>query len=104
MKKIRKIGVLSSVKFSTVFMTLAGLIAGILYSFGGFFIDLLVSLGWIVTTETPGLSYGTMLAFGALIGMPLIGAISGFIAGIIGAFLYNLAAGWIGGIEVDFEE
>ncbi len=35
--------------------------------------------------------------------MPVMFAIFGFIAGAIGAFLYNLAAGWFGGIKMDFE-
>jgi len=64
--------------------------ATLLYSFGGFLIDTLVTVGWITTNETPGLSYGTVLAFGALIGMPLIAGIIGFVLGIVEAVLYNL--------------
>lgn len=68
-------------------ISLIGLIIGalcsILYAFGGFFIDLLVSLEFITSDETPGLSYGTVLAFGALIGMPLIFGTIGFIGDLI---------------------
>jgi hypothetical protein len=32
----------------------------------------------MTTNETPGLGFGTVLAFGALIGMPVIFAIAGF--------------------------
>ncbi|MFQ5677381.1 MAG: hypothetical protein ACE5G1_15945, partial [bacterium] len=78
---------------------LIGLILGILYSFGGLIIDALVSMGWITSAETPGLSFGTVLAFGALIGMPIIFATFGFIVGLIEAFLYNLFARWFGGIK-----
>lgn len=67
-----------------------GLILGILYSFGGLLVDLLVTLGIVTTNETPGLSYGTVLAFGALIGMPAIGIVFGFIAGFIIGIFYNL--------------
>ncbi len=35
--------------------------------------------------------------------MPVIYAVMGFVFGIIGSALYNLVAGWIGGIEVDVE-
>ena len=104
MAKLKRVGVFSSAKLLTIIMACVGLIAGIIYSFGGLIIDTLVTIGWVATSETPGLSYGTVLAFGALIGMPLMGAISGFIAGTIGAFLYNLAAKWVGGIEIDFEQ
>ncbi|MAG02810.1 hypothetical protein CMI42_05725 [Candidatus Pacearchaeota archaeon] len=92
MKKPKKIKVLNYAIFQTLIMALVGLLAGILYSFSGLVIDMLVTLGWITTNETPGLSYGTLLAFGALIGMPFYFALFGFITGIIGAFLYNLFA------------
>jgi hypothetical protein len=54
--------------------------------------------------STPGVSWGTALAFLALIGMPIIFATFGFIAGAIGASLYDLVARWVGGIEVHLEQ
>ena len=74
-------------------MAFVGLIAGILYSFGGAIIDVLVSNGWITSASTPGVGWGTALAFLALIGMTSIFATFGLTAGAIGAFLYNLVAG-----------
>lgn len=55
-------------------MGLLGVLCGIFYSFGELIIDGLVTFG-ILSSEavsTPGLSTGTLLAFGALIGMPTI--------------------------------
>jgi hypothetical protein len=95
MATLKKIGVLSSSKLLAVLMAIVGLIAGILYSFGGAIYD-------VFTTGSVNL--GTALAFLALIGMPLIFAVPGFIVGAIGAFLYNLVAGWVGGIEMDFDQ
>jgi hypothetical protein len=104
MARIKKLNVLSFAKFLAVLGALIGLLAGILYSFGGLIVDALVSIGWVSTTETPGLSYGSVLAFGALIGMPVIFAVFGFILGIVGALLYNLFVGrWFGGVELEFE-
>jgi hypothetical protein len=103
MARIKKFNPISFARFQALLGALLGLVAGVIYSFGGLVIDALVTLGWVTTTETPGLSYGTVLAFGALIGMPLIGAISGLITGTVGVFLYNLFAKWFGGIEIDFE-
>jgi hypothetical protein len=37
------------------------------------------------------------------IGMPILYIVLGFIGGIIGAFIYNLSARWIGGIEIEIE-
>ena len=86
----KKIDVLKNAALQAKIAALIGLILGIIYSVGGFFIDLLVTFSVIATPETPGLSYGTLLAFGALIGMPLIAAVIGFTYGLIGGFLYNL--------------
>jgi hypothetical protein len=36
--------------------------------------------------------------------LPVFYGVMGFVFGIIGAVLYNLVAGWIGGFEVEIEE
>jgi len=95
MAKLRKTGVLFLAKLQAVIMAIVGLIAGILYSFGGAIYDV---------PTTGSVNLGTALAFFALIAMPILFAIFGFIVGAIGAFLYNLVAGWFGGIEIDFEQ
>ena len=71
---------------------LIGLLCGIYYSFGGMLIDIGVSYGLLSAERmsTPGLSIGTLMAFGALIGMPLIFMFIGFICGLAQAFSYNL--------------
>lgn len=102
-KQSKRLNVLPVVIFQTVVWTLLGLLAGIIYSFGGLIIDTLVSLGWVTTNETPGLSYGTVLAFGALVGMPLIGAIIGLASGLLGALLFNLFSKWLGWVILKFD-
>jgi hypothetical protein len=99
MKKNNKINIWSLAKFQAILMTLIGLLLGILYSFGGLIVDTLVSLEWISSSETLGLSYGTLLAFGALIGMPVIGCVLGFVLGLIEAVLYNYFVKWFGGVK-----
>jgi hypothetical protein len=103
MKKIKKIGVFSFAKFQAILGALMGMVCGVIYAFGGLIIDALVTMGWMNTTETPGLSFGTLLAFGALIGMPFIGAVAGFLVGIVEALLYNIFAKWYGGLPLHFE-
>jgi hypothetical protein len=103
MAKIKKINPFSFARFQAFLGVLLGLVAGIIYSFGGLAIDILVTLGWVTTTETPGLSYGTVLAFGALIGMPLIGLIAGLVIGFISSILYNVSARWFGEMSIDLE-
>lgn len=97
MKSNRRIKIMAFVKFHSVMGLILGLIFGILYSFGGAIIDILVTLEFLSqgTMETPGLSYGTFLAFGALIGMPLIGLAAGFCMGIIEVVLYKIFSKWL---------
>ncbi len=102
MGKLNKIKILPFAIFQAFLLALIGLLAGIIYSFGGLLIDLLVSMDWITSSETPGLSVGTMLAFGALLGMPLIFGVAGFITGILEAICYNLFTGFFGGLNIDF--
>ena len=103
MANVKKLGVFSFAKFQGLILALFGLIAGIAYSFGGLIVDSLVSLGWVTSPETPGLSYGTILAFGALLGMPVLFAAFGFLAGVIEALVYNLYARRFGGIDLEIE-
>lgn len=54
-------------------MAYVGLGCGILYSVGGVVVDLL----------TIGLNWGTAMAFGALVGMPLVFGAFGFACGLL---------------------
>ncbi len=102
MAKLNKIRVIKFAKFQSFLLALLGFLAGFLYSFGGLIIDTLVSIDLITSNETPGLSYGTILAFGALIGMPMIFAIFGFLLGFIEAALYNLFVKFFEANKIDF--
>ena len=43
------------------------------------------------------------MGVGFMIFAPILYATIGFITGLIGAFIYNVVAKWIGGIEVEVE-
>ena len=109
MKALTAVSVLSSARLAAAVMGLAGMAAGMLYAFGGALYDTLVTLGWIASAEsgtlsTPGLGWGTVLAFGALIGMPVIFGAAGLAAGTVGAVLYNVVARRVGGIVLHFDQ
>ncbi len=91
MAKLKRIGVVFLAKLLAISMGTIGLVAGIIYSFGGMIYDLF----------TIGLNAGTALAFLALFGMLVLFAAGGFITGAITAFIYNSIARWFGGIEID---
>jgi hypothetical protein len=103
--KIHHLGILSFAKFQALLGFYIGIVLGVIYAFGGLIIDLLVTGGLLSATvmSTTGLSWGTLLAFGALIGMPIIFAVLGLILGIVEAFLFNFFANRFGGIHVDMQ-
>ena len=51
--------------------------------------------------DTGGRPFGFAFGPGAIVAFPIIYGISGAICGGIGAAIYNLVAGWIGGLDVD---
>lgn len=95
---IKRVRVVRFAIFQMTIFGLIGLLCGVFYAFGGLLIDTIVTLGLLAPerTETPGLSYGTFLAFGALIGMPFIGLFFGFMAGLIGGVVFNFIVPKIG--------
>ena len=103
-EKIIRLWLVPFILFQVTIFGLIGLLFGFFYAFGGLAIDILVSLDWLSAEkmETPGLSVGTILAFGALLGMPLLGMAFGFLAGLLGGVLYNLIAPRFGGLNVPF--
>lgn len=94
MPKVQSLRVLSFARFQAFLAALLGVLAGIVYSFGGAIYDLL----------TAGPNLGTALAFLALVGMPVMFAAVGFVVGMVEALLYNIAANRFGGLEVRFDQ
>ncbi len=92
MTTVNRLGVLSFARFQGLLCAFLGLLAGILYSFGGLIYD-------IVTTG--GVNAGTALAFLALVGMPAIFAVVGFMGGIAEAICFNLFVQRFGGVELE---
>ena len=95
--KITKIGILSAAKIQGITLGLFGLLAGIVMMI----ISLIASafMG-SMGNNTAGIGIG----LGMAIIIPLLYGAIGFIGGAIGAFIYNLAAKWVGGLEIDLEK
>ena len=103
MRNSRHIHIGKFAMLQAVMFGLIGLICGVLYGIGGLLIDTLVSLGMLSpeSFSTPGLSIGTLLALGALIGMPVIFAALGYFLGLLEAVLFNIFSRWLGHIRTD---
>jgi hypothetical protein len=96
---IRRIDPVSAAKVQGTLAAMIGLLIGacislIALAFGG--------LAASQSDEAIGAGmFGMLLGAGAIIVMPIFYGIFGFIGGLIWAFLYNLAAKFTGGLEVD---
>ena len=79
-----------------VLMAIMGFILGILY----FVLGIASSSLGITNQETE-----IFTKFGAwgIILLPIFYGVLGLIFGAVGAFLYNLVAKWVGGVEIQFD-
>ncbi len=93
---IKRIGPLSLAKISGTVYAILGLVFGAMFSVaslaGGFGSD---------TAE--GMGLGAMMGIGALFAFPVGYGVLGFVTSLIGAWLYNILASVVGGIELDVQ-
>jgi hypothetical protein len=82
----------------------AAKIAGVLYALLGFIFGGIISLfsviGSAFAPQDAGVA-GMVFGAAAIIVLPIFYGILGFIMTLIMTALYNLVAGWVGGIEID---
>ncbi len=95
---IRRFGVLSVGKQLGLTYALIGLLAGAIVALFSLFG---AGLGAALSEDSSGAIPGALLGVGAIIFVPILYGIIGFIGGLIGAGIYNLVAGATGGIQVE---
>ena len=54
-------------------------------------------------SNSPSAALPVVFGMGFAIAMPIFYAIFGFIFGVVGAWIYNQIAKWLGGIEMEIE-
>lgn len=81
----------------------AGKVAAVLYFILGIVIAGLAALAIIFAPPNPAPGQGPP-GWGLVIAMPFLYALIGIVFVPAACWLYNLAAGWVGGIEVTVEE
>jgi hypothetical protein len=99
---IRRFGVLSVAKMNGILWLVFGLIIGVLY--GLFFII----FGAAMSSFAPegqgiGATESVVVGIVFMIAIPATYGVMGLIAGAIGALVYNILAGIIGGIKFEIE-
>ena len=99
MATLKRIGPGSAFKVGLVVYAFLGLLVGICVAL---FSMVAGSLTGMMGPDTPTAKMmGLGMGFGAILIFPIMYGIVGGIGGAIGATIYNLVAGWVGGLEVD---
>ena len=91
---LRRIGVLSFAKLYGAMCVFLGLIFGLIYG-------TVTIISGMVASQQPALGIVGGLLMMVLI--PVLYGIFGFASGAISAYLYNLVAGRVGGLEMELE-
>jgi hypothetical protein len=93
---INRIGPLSCAKIAGTLYFFLGLVIGAAFS--------LVALAGGFATDTPEMGVmGALIGVGSIIFIPLLYGCIGFFSALIGAWLYNLMAGFVGGLQLDVQ-
>ena len=93
MPVVQHVDILSLAKIGALFGFVMGIVWGIMYG---------MLAAAMLGRFAPG--FGAVGGIAVLIIMPVCGVIMGFIMGAVHAFLYNVFAGWVGGIRLEFRE
>jgi hypothetical protein len=100
--QIKKLGVLSVAKMYAVLGFVMGLIIGIMYLIFGLIFGAMM-MGMAGRNGAAAGGFSVLWGIVGLIFFPIFYSIVSFVAGAIGALIYNLCAGFIGGIEIEVE-
>lgn len=93
---IKRIGPLSFAKLAAVLHAVMGLVVGGVFS--------LVGLAGGFASETAGAAgVGAILGVAAIVVFPIFYGLMGFVFTLFGAWLYNFAADFVGGVEVGIQ-
>jgi hypothetical protein len=99
--RVNRVGVLSAGKLSGLLSALMGLIFGAIFAL----ISMVGGVGAAADSDATGAA-GLLFGFGvaAIIVLPILYGLFGFLYGMLGGLLYNLVAGIAGGLEVDITQ
>ena len=95
---IKSVGVLSVARIASAIYAVFGLIAGI-------FLSLMAVVGAGLSDEVSSQAswLGPFFGLGAILALPVIYFVLGFLGGAIGAWVFNNVAQTVGGLEIELE-
>lgn len=92
---LKRIGPVSLAKISGTLYAVIGLFIGAIFS--------LISMAGFASDAFGGSRMGAMFGVGAIILLPILYGCLGFVGSLIGAWIYNVVSGMVGGVEVDLQ-
>jgi hypothetical protein len=100
---LKSVGVLSVAKVFAILYGVFGLIVGAVVSLIAFLGAVGSAMGANGPEGAAGMVFGLIFGAGGIIVLPIVYAAMGFVGGLIGAWLYNVVAGMVGGVELRLE-
>jgi hypothetical protein len=91
---VNRIGPFSLAKLAAALYAILGLIFGALFTLFGM-------AGFMASGGEGGGMMGAIFGIGAIVILPIVYGCLGFIGSLLMAFLYNVIAGMVGGVELD---
>jgi hypothetical protein len=93
---VRRIGPVSCAKIAGTLYTVLGLFIGACFS-------LAAMAGAFASSDSNAAGIGTLIGAGSVLVFPILYGVLGFVMSLVAAWLYNLVAGMVGGIELDVQ-
>ncbi|MEM1128175.1 MAG: hypothetical protein AAGI71_16130 [Bacteroidota bacterium] len=93
--RLTYIGPGSAAKICAVLYAALGLVFALIY------MPFLVILSSVGAEYGGGMTVGIGMAIGLVIFVPIVYGVLGLIIGALSAWLFNVVAGWVGGLEID---
>ena len=92
---VRKFGVWSVARMYGTLLAVVGLIVGLMFALAS-----LIGAGIAKNSDLPA-GMAAVFGVGAVVLLPIFYGVLGILMGAVGATLYNLFAGMVGGVEID---
>ena len=99
MATLKRVGPGSAFKVGLAVYALLGLVVGICMALFSMVAGSLTGMAGADAPTAKMLGFG--MGFGAIIIFPIMYGIVGGVGAALGALIYNLVAGWVGGLEVE---
>lgn len=100
--QVKRVGIFSYAKITAVTTAAFGLIFGVIYGLVFMVIGGAIMAGGGRNTGAAGAS-SVVIGLVMMAVFPILYGIIGFVFGALGALIYNIAAGFVGGIELELE-